>query len=92
MPSQITFPAGHSYEADRDGIAFPAALDGRPVTCFITAEALAQHFGARDHSRAEAEAAFARHRPGIETIVRGLIEQGQEGPPGEVLITVNDVH
>jgi len=71
----ISFPAEVPEYCGRDLVlAFPALVDGERVQCAITAEALADHFGAQSLREADVLAAFERHRRAIETAARDMLQ------------------
>jgi len=56
-------------------VRFVAIVDGVPVSCAITAEALEDHFGADSTLEAELLQAFARGRERIHEVCKRTIEQ-----------------
>jgi len=80
----ISFEKEYWWSPDRYAMAFTADVDGRPVMCLISGEALRNRFSAGQHEM-ELEYAFLRHRPEIEAITRELIESGRTDPSGKVL-------
>lgn len=88
MPTEIIFPDIEArYVFDRDYLAFPAQVDGKPVECLVTAELLMQHFGARGISEEEMREAYQGHRTDIQSLARHHIEMGWIGPDGRVILT-----
>ncbi|WP_184047225.1 DUF1488 domain-containing protein [Paraburkholderia sp. MM5384-R2] len=73
---QITFP---DDEAAFDGanltVRFLARVDGEPVVCAITAEALEDHFGAESALEAALMAAFDRGRQRIRSVCAEALDQ-----------------
>ncbi|MBC8741525.1 DUF1488 domain-containing protein [Paraburkholderia sp. UCT31] len=73
---QITFP---DDEAAFDGanltVRFRARVDGEPVVCAITAEALEDHFGAESALEAALMAAFDRGRQRIRSVCAEALDQ-----------------
>jgi len=72
MPN-ISFPDRSTPDADRLGVTFPADIDGHRIVCFISAEALQDHFGARGTGGGELTRAFERNRSTIEAAARRKI-------------------
>lgn len=67
---------------DRDCVVFPALVDGRPIRCMVTFEALMQDYGAkRDSDFLEA---FRRNRGAFEKQIRSKLAAGIV--PEEVII------
>ncbi|RQR57749.1 DUF1488 domain-containing protein [Burkholderia sp. Bp9002] len=61
MPKHVTFPdVPPVFDGATLALRFVAEVDGTPVDCAITAEALEDHFGARSALEAELRAAFER--------------------------------
>lgn len=56
-------------------LAFMAMVDGEPVQCHITAEALEDHFGAASPRFEDMVGAFDTHRPRIEAVARRLLSE-----------------
>lgn len=56
-------------------VRFVAIVDGVPVSCAITAEALEDHFGADSTLEAELLRAFAQGRERIHEVCKRTIEQ-----------------
>lgn len=67
----ILFPAREAIDPFRDGITFPAVVNGVAVQCTISREALEDHFGA--DLRLDMESSFKQNRPAIEYIAEKLI-------------------
>jgi hypothetical protein len=74
----IHFPQESPEYCGRDlVIVFPALVDGKPVQCAITAEALEEHFGALSLREGDLLSAFDSHRRAIEhEAQRMLVEVG----------------
>lgn len=47
MQQQISFPREQELHSEKGGVKFPAILDGRRVMCWISREALDNHFEAK---------------------------------------------
>ncbi|MDG0024873.1 DUF1488 domain-containing protein [Trinickia sp. Y13] len=56
-------------------VRFVAIVDGVPVSCAVTAEALEDHFGAPSTLEAELLRAFAQGRERIHEVCKRTIEQ-----------------
>jgi Protein of unknown function (DUF1488) len=56
-------------------LTFPALVDGKRVSCSITAEALEDHFGAESSREEDALRAFNCHRHKIEHAARKLLQE-----------------
>jgi hypothetical protein len=56
-------------------LTFPALVDGVPVSCSITAEALEDHFGAESLREEDALRAFNGHRRKIENAARRILQE-----------------
>ena len=72
----ISFPSCTPEYCARDLLlAFPALVDGQPVQCAITAEALEDHFGARSLREEELIAAFNSHHLEIELAAQRMLNE-----------------
>jgi len=94
MPKTIEFPDVPPWWVfERDCVAFVALVDGNPIRCFITMEALLKYFGARSHYESDCIQAFQEKRNRIQEIARRKIAQDEftPGPAGELLIKTTDV-
>lgn len=71
----IHFPGDlPEYLAEEPRLSFWARVDGKPVHCAISAEALEDYFGAASLREADLVAAFVKHRSAIETAAAALLE------------------
>jgi Protein of unknown function (DUF1488) len=87
MPRKIDFPdIPPRYVFERDCVAFPALVDGKPIRCMISMEALMQDFGARGHDEEEIMRAFHESRLRIQEAARRKLENGSVIPDEGVLI------
>jgi hypothetical protein len=88
VPNQIDFPeADPTYVFERDCLAFPAVVDGKPVLCLITGELLLFRFGAQDMSEEAMRETFQEHRTELQAIARSHIENGWIDDEGRILLT-----
>ena len=72
----IHFPQELPEYCGRDLIvAFPAVVDGEPIQCAITAEALEDHFGAQSLREDDLLAAFEAHRQEIERAAQRMLKE-----------------
>lgn len=72
---KIHFPADAPLYRDANlTVVFPALVDGAPVPCAISVEALEDHFGAHAASRDAWIRAFDEGRPQIEAVARAHLE------------------
>lgn len=62
MNQAIQFPDRESWDAERQGVVFPALVNGMQLTCAISGQILQQRFGAE--GPAQWLAAFQEHRLG----------------------------
>ncbi len=62
MNQAIQFPDRESWDAERQGVVFPALVNGMQLTCAISGQILQQRFGAE--GPAQWLAAFQEHRSG----------------------------
>jgi hypothetical protein len=69
-------------------VAFPALVNGKPVECAISYQALWRHFGA-DYE--DPLPAFTTHRPHIEQLAAQFIKQQRFEPDGTILIRSYDI-
>ncbi|MBN3848123.1 MULTISPECIES: DUF1488 domain-containing protein [Burkholderiaceae] len=90
----IRFPAdAPAYRDSNLTVVFPALVDGEPVPCAISVEALEDHFGAYSEDLEGWLRAFDAGRPRIEAVAREhlqisngtpvLLKSGHF-PPGQV--------
>ncbi|AOK32564.1 hypothetical protein WS67_07665 [Burkholderia singularis] len=56
-------------------LAFKAMVDGEPIQCHITAEAMEDHFGAASPRFEDMVGAFDAHRQRIEAAARRLLSE-----------------
>jgi hypothetical protein len=71
----IHFPGGSpEYRADEPQLSFWARVDGKPVNCAISAEALEDYFGAASMRETDLVTAFVKHRGAIETAAAALLK------------------
>lgn len=63
MNQAIQFPDRESWDAERQGVVFPALVNGMQLTCAISGQILQQRFGAE--GPAQWLAAFQEHRWGF---------------------------
>jgi hypothetical protein len=91
MAKRVQFlPDQARHLPDRDAIELPAAADGAPVRCVVSAELLIQRFGARSNDPGEVRAAFDDGLVVIEEALRKLIEAGHVDAQGEVVLTTKN--
>ncbi|SAK60448.1 periplasmic protein [Caballeronia temeraria] len=70
----IVFPAQTPvYLGDRRALAFQALVDGEPIECTISAEALEDHFGAESSREDDLQHAFENNRAVIEGAAEQLL-------------------
>jgi len=91
---KIDFPAEAPLYRDTNlTVVFAALVDGEPVPCAISVEALEDHFGAHAPSRDAWMRAFDVGRPRIEAVARAHLElsnglpvllKSGHFPPGDV--------
>ncbi|RKT27433.1 uncharacterized protein DUF1488 [Paraburkholderia sp. RAU2J] len=68
---EIRFPAdAPAYRGSNLTVVFPALVDGEPVPCAISVEALEDHFGVYTEDREGWLRAFDAGRPRIEAVAR----------------------
>ncbi|ALE54496.1 DUF1488 domain-containing protein [Paraburkholderia sp. SIMBA_055] len=68
---EIRFPAGApAYRDSNLTVVFSALVDGEPVPCAISVEALEDHFGAHSEDEEGWMRAFDAGRPRIEAVAR----------------------
>ncbi|MFC0397334.1 DUF1488 domain-containing protein [Paraburkholderia rhizosphaerae] len=73
---RVSFPLEAPTYLARDlAIAFPALVDGNPVQCAITAEALEDHFGAASLREPDLIGAFNAHRFEIEQAAQRMLDE-----------------
>ncbi|WEY40745.1 DUF1488 domain-containing protein [Paraburkholderia sp. SUR17] len=77
MPEMnIRFPdEAPVFDGSALALRFVAEVDGEPVVCSVTAEALEDHFGARSVLEAELVGAFQRGRESIHRVCCDALEQ-----------------
>ena len=74
MNQAIQFPDRESWDAERQGVVFPALVNGMQLTCAISGQILQQRFGAE--GPAQWLAAFQEHRWDLEEEAEALIRSG----------------
>jgi hypothetical protein len=70
----IEFPSGETDDTTRWIVWFLAVVNGKPIHCGISYQALRTHCAADFH---DAMPAFVAHRPRIEACITDLIRQGR---------------
>jgi hypothetical protein len=74
----ITFPDETPvFDGANLTVQFTAAVDGEPVACFITAEALQDHFGADSSLEDALLDAFARGRARIRSVCAEALDHNR---------------
>ncbi|MGX9698136.1 DUF1488 domain-containing protein [Janthinobacterium lividum] len=81
---KIEFPSNAGFDPSRYCVWFRAIVDGRTINCFITEEALTDHFTATGRDASNSVAAFETNRAVIEPITKSLIVQ--LGPDADILL------
>jgi hypothetical protein len=72
----ITFPDdAPEFDGSNLKLRFIANVDGEPVACSITAEALEDHFGANSPQEDELLRAFERGRTRIQSVCADILER-----------------
>jgi hypothetical protein len=88
VPKEIQFAEVEPrYVFERDWLAFPARVDGKPVECLVTLELLMARFGAREPSEQAMRQAYREHRAAIQAIARNHIENGWSDEESRVFLT-----
>ena len=73
---QIIFPDDErAFDGANLNVRFLARVDGEPVVCAITAEALEDHFGAESALEAVLLAAFDKGRQRIRSVCAEALDQ-----------------
>ncbi|HCI5764245.1 TPA: DUF1488 domain-containing protein [Klebsiella quasipneumoniae subsp. quasipneumoniae] len=85
MNQAIQFPDRESWDAERQGVVFPALVNGMQLTCVISWQILQQRFGAE--GPAQWLAAFREHRWDLEEEAEALIRDNQEDAQGWVWLS-----
>lgn len=76
LAMQITFPDTlPEYSSCEHALCFAALVDGEPVECRVTLEALEDHYGAASPHAEDMLGAFGLQRPRIEAAVRRLLTE-----------------
>ena len=75
MNQAIQFPDRESWDAERQGVVFPALVNGMQLTCAISGQILQQRFGAE--GPAQWLAAFQEHRWDLEEEAEALIRRSR---------------
>lgn len=75
---QITFSDDKpAFDGANLTVRFLAQVDGEPVTCAITAEALEDHFGAGSALESELMSAFEKGRHRIRSVCAEALDQNE---------------
>ena len=78
---EIRFPAdAPAYRDSNLTVVFPALVDGEPVPCAISVEALEDHFGAYSEDQEGWMRAFDAGRPRIEAVAREHLQISNGSP------------
>ena len=89
MPSVVLLNQAVA-DLDRGGIGFAALADDTSVACFVSQEALRDHFGAMAADAASLIGAFHARPARIRSAVKGKITDGAFEPDGTVLLRTVD--
>ncbi|HEX3379336.1 MAG TPA: DUF1488 domain-containing protein [Paraburkholderia sp.] len=75
---QINFPDDEpAFDGANLTVRFLARVDGEPVICAITAEALEDHFGANSALESDLMAAFDKGRQRIRSVCAEALDQNK---------------
>lgn len=85
----VFFPTREVIDPLRDGIAFPAEVDGVTVKCLVSREALEDHFGADLHL--DMGSAFKQNRSTIESIAERFIRTDRYEADKEIIVRTADI-
>jgi len=88
MIPSIHFASQETNDLRRYVVVFPALVNGQPVECAISYQALRQHFGA-DYE--DPLPAFTTHRQHIEQLAAQFIRQQRFEPDGTILMRSYDI-
>jgi len=84
----IVFLPGETDDQQRWVVWFPAVVEGRPITCGMSYQALRDHFAADFFAPMSA---FLAHRSAIEQVTARFIAQSQCEDDDTVLMRSQDV-
>lgn len=91
MPTDIFFPEMEpTWVFDRDCVRFYAVVDGSPLRCLVTVEALMSHFGLRAPDPEAALQVFLDHQTQIQEAAFQKIETGETGSSDELVLRSDD--
>jgi uncharacterized protein DUF1488 len=85
---QIAFPPGETDDTRRWIIWFQAVVNGKPIQCGISYQALRTHFAAEFQ---DSLSAFVAHRHRIEQRITDLIQQGRFEEDETIVIRSHDM-
>lgn len=85
MTKQIVFFGKRTRDLNRDGMSFQVEIDGKKTSCYISREALEDHYGANQGKTVEK--AFDDNQFIIEDVARNIINNNLVDTQGEYLIT-----
>jgi len=85
----LVFPDREYRFDSTNGVTFWGQDGTMRVRCFVSREALDDHFSERDRLRPEA--AFEKHRPAIEAFARYKYLSGQQESDNSVIIRTSDL-
>ena len=87
MADKIYFPGiKPQWIFDRDGVAFLALVNSKPIRCIVSMEALVQDYGARSGTEKDCLEAFNKNRVAIEKEAIARINAQSVTPDREVFI------
>ncbi|MBH2071694.1 MAG: DUF1488 domain-containing protein [Burkholderiales bacterium] len=84
----IEFPRTSSYDPDRCSVWFRATVNSQVISCFVTEEALRDHFGLSGRDARTYPAKFEENRAAIESVAKTLILQ--QRPDSELVLHSQD--
>jgi hypothetical protein len=91
MPKVIEFPkTDPQWVASRASVLFFAIVDGSVARCFLSIEAMWDHFGVRSQSETETKQAFLNNRTVIEQAARRKIEAAEDSRNSEFVLRPDD--
>jgi Protein of unknown function (DUF1488) len=89
MPAGVEFEQGRLYVEARQSVLFFARIGEQRLRCYVTRDALAQHFGAQSETANAYKyclRAYDRNAELIHEVARQLIAAKRYAPDGAVIV------
>jgi hypothetical protein len=90
VPAVVLLLSQANADLSRGGVGFAAMADGECIACFVSQEALRDHFGGNEMDRASLIEVLHAKQSRIRSTVRGKIADGALEPDGSLVLRSAD--